>query len=356
MSAVPRVSILVKALNEEVKIAQCLSAALHEAAQVDGEVILIDSLSIDRTVAIAQQFPVRIVQFDRAADRGCGAAVQLGFQFARAEFVYVLDADMVLQPGFLPAALARLQASPGLAGVGGKLLDLEVRTASDRQRLATAETQAADQAAAELGGGGLYRVAALSQTGYLAHRWLAAYEEAELGARLRQGGWGLLRLAMPAVVHHGHAEHNAQMMLRLWRNGRARASGTLLRAALGKPWFGRLARKQAFLLFVPGLHGLAWGAAALSGGGTAVKLAAWGSVWLAAWLVLAWRKGGPAAGAWTLLLWHFFTLAAVLGFWRPVADPLLPVAGHELDPPASVPGLHPPHNTPQPQSPGGQGY
>ena len=351
----PQVSILVKALNEEVKIAQCLSAALHEAAQVDGEVILIDSLSTDRTVAIAQQFAVRIVQFDRAADRGCGAAVQLGYQFAHAEFVYVLDADMVLQPGFLPAALARLQADPGLAGVGGKLLDLEVRTASDRHRLAAAKTQVTDQAVAELGGGGLYRVAALRQTGYLAHRWLAAYEEAELGARLRQGGWGLVRLDMQAVVHQGHAEHNAQMMRRLWRNGRAHAAGALLRAALGKPWFGRLARKQAFLLFVPGLHGLAFAVAALSGGGAAARLAAWGSVWLAAWLVLAMKKGGLAAGAWTLLLWQFFTLAAVLGFWRPVADPLLPVAGHELGASATASSQHIQQEGQQRRSPCGQG-
>ena len=73
----PKVTVLVKALDEEATIAACLEAAVREAAAVNGEVILVDSLSTDRTVAIAKRFPVRIVQFVDRDDRGCAAAVQL---------------------------------------------------------------------------------------------------------------------------------------------------------------------------------------------------------------------------------------------------------------------------------------
>ena len=329
----PAVSILIKALNEERHVADCLAAAVREARSVDGEVILVDSLSTDNTVAIARQFPVRIVQFDHLADRGCGAAVQLGFQYAQGDFVYVLDADMVLQPGFLCAALARLRADAALGGVGGKVLDTAVRTASDKRRAAAALALTADRQVAELGGGGLYRAAAVRALGYLAHRGLAAYEEAELGARLHTAGWGLLRLAQVAVVHKGHAENNWQMMRRLWRNGRAGAGGAVLRAALGKPWFGCLMRKQGFLLAAPALHvlaGAAAGGVTLGGGGRAGVLAAVATVWLVALLLLSARKRGLRAGGWTLLLWHYFALAAVLGFLRPAGDPLALISGHEL--------------------------
>ena len=44
------VSILVKALNEEDKIERCLASAVREAADVGGEVILVDSMSTDATV------------------------------------------------------------------------------------------------------------------------------------------------------------------------------------------------------------------------------------------------------------------------------------------------------------------
>ena len=97
VAAAPRVSLLVKALNEEAKIAACLDAAVREAATVSGEVILVDSLSTDRTVEIARGFPVRIIQFANATDCGCGAAVQLAYQYARSDFVYVLDGNRTVR-------------------------------------------------------------------------------------------------------------------------------------------------------------------------------------------------------------------------------------------------------------------
>lgn len=332
------ISILVKALNEERRIEACLRAAVAEAQALDAEVIMVDSLSTDRTVELAQRFPVRIVQFESIGDRSCAAAVQLGYQFARSEFVYVLDADMVLQPGFLARALEHMRADPGLAGVGGKLIDERVSTASDLRRRVAAARLTVDTEVSELGGGGLYRAAAVAQTGYLAHRGLAAFEEAELGARLRSAGWRLLKLAEPAVVHEGHAESNWQMLRRLWRNQRAQASGAVLRAALGQPWFWRLARKQAFLVGPP----LVWtGAAALAlaAGGGAV---AWGVAFAVAYLImgvgLAVHRQGVSQALWALVFYHFFLLAALVGAGRSVLDPHQPVAGREITVPPTRSG------------------
>lgn len=326
----PQVTIIVKALNEERRIAACLQAALREAQSVDGEVLLVDSLSNDRTVEIAHQYPVRIVQFERVEDRGCGAAVQLGYQFSQAPYLYVLDADMVLQSGFLAEALSRLEADSGLAGVGGKLLDTRLATAYDARRAATAARLLAPLDVAELGGGGLYRRRAIESVGYLSHKGLAAYEEAELGMRLRAAGWRLLRLPQVAVSHEGHSETNWRMLKRLWRNGRAQAGGALLRSAWGQAWFPAAVSKQAHALATWGLHGgalLAGWVSHVLGWGFAAGYVA---VWLAVFLALLVRKHSAAAAGLSLLLWHYSALAILPGALRPVHSPHGSIAAREI--------------------------
>lgn len=328
----PRVSILIKALNEADRIATCLEAAVREADSVGGEVILVDSRSRDATVEIARRYPIRIVQFDRDADRGCGAAVQLGYQHALGEYVYVLDADMVMAPGFLRAAVALLDARPGLAGVGGKLLDASVNTAYDARRVSDAKRLTQPREVRELGGGGLYRRRAIESVGHLAHRWLPAFEEAELGLRLRAAGWALLRLPDVAVRHTGHAETTWAMFRRLWRSGRAQATGMFLRAAWGTNWWWPAVRKQWHVFLAPAIHlgTLATAVMVAPGSCLGAWLALDAVVWLVLWAVLGMRKRSLALGGFALLAWHYFCIAALAGALRPLGDPREPIAARDI--------------------------
>lgn len=330
----PKVSILIKALNEERHIASCLNAALREAATVNGEVILVDSLSSDRTLDIAKQFQIRIVQFINAEDRGCSAAVQLGYQHAEGDFIYVLDADMELMPGFLETALAALTADPALAGVGGKLLDIgETMTAYDRRRSEAEKEVTQPVSVDELGGGGLYRRAAIESAGYLAHRGLPAFEEAELGMRLRSAGWRLLRLPAPAVRHHGHRETNRQMFSRLWRNRRAHATGMLLRSALGTPWWWRACRKQWFLFATLALHLFTLVAASvlpLPGGISVNLLICEIAAWAGLVATLALHKRSLRSALLSVVSWHYFLFAALASLGMPLTDPHHPIPFRRL--------------------------
>ncbi len=112
-----KLSIGIKALNEEKRIRAALESALAAASPYNGEVILADSGSTDRTIEIAREYPVRIVQLAHPEERSCGAGAQLAFQFAQGEFFYLLDGDMTLIPGFLDHALQFLEAHPDAAGV-----------------------------------------------------------------------------------------------------------------------------------------------------------------------------------------------------------------------------------------------
>ncbi|SOD40083.1 glycosyltransferase family 2 protein [Nitrosovibrio sp. Nv4] len=329
-----RVSILIKALNEEARIANCLAAAVREAQSLDGEVILVDSLSTDRTVEIARTYPIRIVQFSCLGDRGCGAAVQLGYQFAQGDYIYILDGDMELQTGFIAKALNVLETEPDVAGVGGKLLDRQIRTAADLRRAQTLGILSQRIEVNELGGGGLYRREAIESVGYLAHRWLPAFEEAELGFRLSAAGWRLIRLPDPAVLHTGHAESNWDMVRRLWRNRRAHAVGMFLRSALGKSWWWRAVLSQRIVILTPGIHLVVLGIAILLGNSLRATVGVWLAlefgVWLCLWLALAVKKQDLQIAGFSLISWHISTAAALIGSSRPLADPHTPIAAREI--------------------------
>lgn len=330
-----KLSILIKALNEETLIANCLEAALAETIRIGGEVILVDSLSTDRTVEIARHYPVRIIQFSHKTDCGCASAVQLGYQYAQGEYLYVLDGDMVLQPGFLSAALDYLESNADVAGVAGKLLDTSINNWADKRRASEAEALQEIKEVSELGGGGLYRRKAIESVGYLAHRWLPACEEAELGDRLRAKGWRLVRLPEIAVLHTGYSESTSQMLFRLWRNRRLHAYGMYLRSALGHPWCWLSMRQAWFVFAAPILHIVAGVLAVLIinlktiTALPAVVVAEF-LVWLGGITVLAVRKRSITNAILSVYGWNFFALAAILGAMKSIPDPMTPINAHEL--------------------------
>lgn len=336
MSDAVRVSILIKALNEEAKIARCLESAVREASAVGGEVILVDSLSTDRTVEIAQSFPVRIVQFEHVADRGCGAAVQLGYQFARGEYLYLIDGDMILHPGFLGTAFDYLQANPNVAGVGGLMVDTQLLTSADKRRAQEYASITEVSPANYLGGGGLYRTRAIQDVGYLAHRWLKACEEAELGVRLKSAGWSLARLPVVAVSHTGHNESSLDMLRRLWGNGRMRAHGVFLRSAVGRAWRWKSAR-IAWFVFAPlgvylGAIFATWLFTLLGMPAIAAFLLAMAGTWGLVFLMLAAKKHSMLEGAVAIVAWHLYLVAAATSFCCKVPDPKALISARELTP------------------------
>src|ERR1044072_8425910 len=119
------VSIVIKALNEERYIAATIETALAATKGMQGEIILADSASTDRTIEIAKQYPIKIVQMTRAEDRSCGAGAQLGFQYSTGRYVWLVDGDMELRPQFLASAIQFLDSHPDVAGVGGMLTEHE---------------------------------------------------------------------------------------------------------------------------------------------------------------------------------------------------------------------------------------
>lgn len=230
-----KISIIVKALNEERRIAVALESALAAVEPFGGEVILADSCSTDKTIEIALGYPVRVVQLAKPEERCCGIGPQLGYQVSLGEYVYILDGDMEMLPSFLPEAIALMETHPEVAGVGG--LVVEMNTTS-LEYLARVERGTAHMRAGEvdrLDMGGLYRRVAVEQSGYFSDRNLHSYEEFDLAIRLRAKGWKLQRISEASVRHHGHDAPPYKLLMRRWKTGYINGLGELLRAAAGRP-------------------------------------------------------------------------------------------------------------------------
>lgn len=325
----PFLSIIIKALNEELKIARAIESGLKVQGEIGRpvEIVVADSGSTDGTVEIALRHPVRVVQLANPQERGCGIGLELGFQHATGQYLYFLDGDMEIMPGFMAQAVQTLHADAALAGVGGLVRDTQVNNGFDRIRVNN-KALGRHGPCTWLEGGGLYRRSAIiAAGGYAADRNLKGYEEAELGMRLAAAGWSLRRLPSTAVAHTGHAVGSWPLMLRHWRSGRAMSAGVLLRSAFGRPWF---AQACAMLRHPLGVA-LLWLLLAVA---LLLAPASWRLAMLGAWFALA-AGGVLALAVWKRDLhhallsvgsWHYGALAIARGLLIRRVAPLGAVA------------------------------
>src|SRR3954453_1814839 len=195
----PRVSILIKALNEQNNIADAIESAVAALDAMSGDNILADSLSTDFTIEVAKKYPVRIVTLGRAKDRSCGIGAQLGYQYSSGAYICLMDGDQRLYRGFIAAAVERLEADHTLAGVGGVIVEREEDNLEYVKRATRDDPDRCPGYAPRPDCGGLYRRAAIESIGFLTDRNLHSGEEFDLGARLVARGWGVGRIDQLAL-------------------------------------------------------------------------------------------------------------------------------------------------------------
>ncbi len=326
------VSVIVKTLNEEAKIAATVESALEAIAGIGGEVVVADSGSRDRTLAIAAGYPVTIARIEPPALPSCGIGPQLGYQYSRHPFLCLIDGDMVLDPDFLGPALAFLEANPDVAGVTGHVEEKAVANLEFARRANSSAPEKRVGPVDRLNGGGLYRRAAIEDVGYFSDRNLHGYEEFELGARLRDAGWRLHRLDRRFVSHYGHTENSYRLLLRRWRSKYLFGIGELLRASVGRRYFLRLFNELPELKLWLAVY-LWWGlslALLVLLPDKAVAAALVAGLVVAAVLVMGARKRSLGMGLYTVVAWFFHAAALPVGFLRRRRDPSAPVESRLL--------------------------
>lgn len=308
-----KVTIAIKAYNEERHIAAAIESALAALDEVGGgQVVLADSASLDATRDIAARYPVRVLTLADPETRSCGAGAQLAYQGVETPYFYLMDGDMQLCPGFLGKALGWLEAHDDYAGVGGRVLEQVLDNPEFRIRNAAmaSETHRRAGRVDRLDGGGLYRTGAIRELGYFTDPALRSYEEFDLAARLSAADWKLARIEEDAVTHSGHAIGGFALMWYRFTSGQMGGAGAVLRAALGRSHLGFTLTHLHQLRVLAVILGW-WTAMALALGGALGGGAGWliPALLLAPVLVLVARRRSLSLGLYSFSYWNLSAVA-----------------------------------------------
>lgn len=122
MSAVPTVSIVIPAYNEEETIRQCLIAATSQTVPAE-EIIVVDNRSTDGTAAAVEAmsaaFPdANIRLISQNDEQGITPTRNAGFDAATSEVIGRIDADSVLQPDWVEQVKAAFATREFVAASG----------------------------------------------------------------------------------------------------------------------------------------------------------------------------------------------------------------------------------------------
>ncbi len=192
-------SIVIIGRNEELHVAKCIGAAQRAAERAGGaEIIFVDSASTDSTAAIAGGMGARVITLPAGSKLCPSAGRHAGARSAAGEFILFLDADTLIYEDFLSHAIAHLRTCPDVAGVNGRIDDLDENGALlddvEERYESTADVKWLRGPAC------FYRRRALLDVGSF-DREIAMEEEAELGLRLVKAGWRLNVIPVAMACH-----------------------------------------------------------------------------------------------------------------------------------------------------------
>jgi len=311
-----KVSIIIKALNEEDKIAGAIESALKAIEDLNGEVILADSLSTDKTVEIASNYNIKIVQLSNPSDRRCGVGPQLGYQYSSGEYVYILDSDMELSKEFISTGIEFLSKNSSVAGVGGEIVEMSDSSFQFRRRQKELKRSDDVYFVEALEMGGLYKRAAIESVGYFSDCNLHSFEEKELGMRLVSQGWKMARLPLTSIKHYGHEVGSLPLLKKRWQSKYLNGVGEVIRACFGKPYLVKYLLLQKHIMIVYALLFIF----VLSV--VSLSMAVVGAVLLLGLLgVLTVKKASFKDALLSITIWTVTAVAAVRGFFMTRKNP-----------------------------------
>ncbi|NOT31892.1 MAG: glycosyltransferase [Planctomycetes bacterium] len=288
--AVPSdVGVVVIARNEGERLLACLDSLRGQA----GPIVYADSDSSDESVERVRARGLEVVVLDNSrplnAARGRNAGLARLVELHPAlEYVFFMDGDCLVVPGFMDAARAELACDAGLAAVCGRRRELHPE-ASLFNRVVDGEWDTPVGEAEAFGGDVLVRVSALRAAGGYDEA-LNQGEDPELAFRLRRAGWRIRRIQHDMTRHDVALTRFAAWRRRHQRGGYAYAHGAALhwrepgrynqRACLSILFWGLVLPSFAFLSFLP------------SDGLSVLLLLAYGRLW---WRIRAQRlaRGSP---------------------------------------------------------------
>lgn len=245
------IGLVVIGRNEGERLRVCLQSVLGAGRAV----VYVDSGSIDGSVPLARGLGAVVLALDMAVPFTAARARNAGWrELARlapdVRYVQFVDGDCELNPGWLPAAQAFLDANPGHAVVAGRLRE-RYPERSVFNRLCDMEWNTPIGDTKACGGIALMRLAPLQAAGGFRDDLIAG-EEPELCVRLRAAGWKIYRLDAEMALHDADMLHWRQWWRRSVRGGFGFAQGAWLhRGGEERHWVAETRRAVLWGIVLP---------------------------------------------------------------------------------------------------------
>lgn len=225
------VGVVVIGRNEGERLKRCLASLLGDAECI----VYVDSGSSDDSVAMSRGRGVDVVDLDMRTAFTAARARNEGFRRLlrirpHLSYVFFVDGDCEVMPGWLDAATAFLDGHPDVAVVSGQLRE-RYPEKSVYNLLCNIEWDSFPLGETKsCGGNSVMRAEAFRQVdGFRAD--LICGEEPELCVRIRQAGWRIWCLKKDMAIHDAALYHFSQWWKRMVRGGYAYAQGADLHGA-----------------------------------------------------------------------------------------------------------------------------
>jgi glycosyltransferase involved in cell wall biosynthesis len=267
------------------------------------QVVLADSASTDRTVALASAYPrnVKICVLSSAQRLTAAAGRYVGQHNSDSEFILFLDGDVVLLPGFCENAVSVLRDHEDVGVVGGRVINVPKSEQPADGDVPLVAGSSFEDFFHVGGAGAVYRRSALEAADSFGVR-VFSDEEPALAVRMRHAGYRVLRLDRSSALHYTDPVDDISTLFK--RRGRNLwiGYGQNIRAFIGTEMLSEYLRHRAFGI-APAVYLFAFSASVvatvLTGDLVWVGLSLAFS--LAAFVLLAVRRRSPSRALFTII-------------------------------------------------------
>jgi glycosyltransferase involved in cell wall biosynthesis len=228
-----QLSVIIITKNEQEHIKNTLNSVILQLINIESsEVILVDSCSNDNTIAIANEYPISIVQLRSEWIHTPSAGRFIGYTQCRGKYIMYLDGDCSLESGFLEAAINIFENNIEIAAISGKRSEIYyehgkcIGTMDDVNGIPLVAGFIEKTA-----GPAIFRKSAMDKAGSF-NPFLFSEEEAELSYRLKAAGFKIYGLPLAMVVHHTAPRNSLNGYIRRIDSNLHLGPGQILRMAL----------------------------------------------------------------------------------------------------------------------------
>ncbi|RKY10271.1 MAG: hypothetical protein DRP66_00180 [Planctomycetota bacterium] len=197
----PEISVVVIGKNEIDHIRQCLQSVSEAVADMEAEIVYVDSMSNDGTVEAACEFDISVLQLQPQQPPSPSAGRYIGSLHTQHKFILFMDGDALVSREWLLSAIEYMISNPDVGAVGGVIRRVWESSKGD---IIKVEHDNIKQEIAEVntlsGPICLYRREALEKAGNW-NPYLRAQEEWELDERLQATDYKIVQMPMLSGDH-----------------------------------------------------------------------------------------------------------------------------------------------------------